>query len=155
MYWHGSCMLVMCRAVVSVFFFYLILKLLCPVSVSCNRGEAVSPFIVILVHCMKRVTAVRENTQSKEEREREGGRETDRRKVRCKKDPFPHFLLNAFCTLKWQDFLLLCLCRNLNNKDLSRAFTAAQVCVIKVQPLVNNSISTSFSSRQNPPHCTV
>lgn len=45
---------------------YLILKLLCPLSISRSRGEVVHPFVVILVHCVKRVTAVREDGWRKE-----------------------------------------------------------------------------------------
>lgn len=75
----------MCQAVVNSdveCISYLILKLLCSVSISWNRGEVVGPFIVILVHCMKRMTAVRRDRQRKKGgktgKYREGGRETDR-----------------------------------------------------------------------------
>lgn len=37
---------------------YLVLKLLRPLAVSRSRGKVARPFVVILVHCMKRVTAV-------------------------------------------------------------------------------------------------
>lgn len=51
---------------------YLILKLLCPVSISWYRGEVVSPFVVILVHCMKGMTAVKRDGQGARETERGG-----------------------------------------------------------------------------------
>lgn len=59
---------------------YLILELLCPFSLSGKRGGVVCPFVVILLHCMKRMTAVRGDRERRMERGGgQTGREAERR----------------------------------------------------------------------------
>lgn len=71
---------------------YLILKLLCPLSIGWNGGEVVCSVIVVLVHCMKGMTAVRGDRGKKKRGERqadmEEGREKKRWRAGREQDPF-------------------------------------------------------------------
>lgn len=73
---------------------YLVLKLLCPLSISWNGGEVVCSVIVVLVHCVKGMTAVRGGRGKKKRRERQADMEEGRGKkkrwrVGREQDPFP------------------------------------------------------------------
>lgn len=106
-----------------VFVTYFILIFLCPVSFSWNTWKVVCPLKVILLHCMKWMTAVRRKDKKKTIRE-------ERAWVSSRH--LPSFLFIMPKNLTWHDLVAFAFAEITRIKDLSRAFIVAGAWVTKM-----------------------
>lgn len=115
---------------------HLVLKLLRPVSIGRDWGEVVGSFVVVLLHCVKGVTAVRgeagggrkwgEGPQTDRQTDRQGGRQKKDVESSAWERIFHQKKERALSTLKWQDPPPHhCLCCSMKNKGFVKGlFTA-------------------------------